>query len=62
VFACGFALILLLNGNLTDIREEVRPEYYLFLSISVLGLVLLVSCVDLITLVVALEVSAFPFT
>jgi NADH-quinone oxidoreductase subunit N len=60
VFACGLAFILLLSGDLPDIRNEVRPEYYLFLTISICGLSLLVSCVDIITLVVALEVSAFP--
>ncbi len=60
VFACGFALILLLGGSLEDIRPDVKPEYYLFLTISVCGLTMLVSCVDIITLVVALEASAFP--
>jgi NADH-quinone oxidoreductase subunit N len=60
VFACGLGLILLLSGSLEDIRAEVKPEYYLFLTVSVAGLVMLVSCVDLITLVIALEVSAFP--
>ena len=60
VFAFGFLLILLLSGQLPDIRDEVKPEYYLFLTISVSGLMMLVSCIDLITLVVALEVSAFP--
>jgi len=60
VFACGFTLILLLSGKLPDIREEVKPEYYLFLTISVSGLMMLVSSIDIITLVVALEVSAFP--
>ena len=60
VFAGGFTLIVLLNGKLADIREEVKPEYYLLLTISVCGLTMLVSCVDIITLVVALEVSAFP--
>ena len=60
VFAGGFTLILLLSGGLEDIREEVKPEYYLFLTISVIGLTMLVSCYDLITLVVALEVAAFP--
>jgi NADH-quinone oxidoreductase subunit N len=59
-FAGGFALILLLSGSLPDIREDIKPEYYLLLTISVCGLMMLVSSVDLITLVVALEVSAFP--
>jgi NADH-quinone oxidoreductase subunit N len=60
VFACGFTLILLLSGGLDDIREDIKPEYFLFLTLSVSGLVMLVSCVDIITLVIALEVSAFP--
>jgi len=60
VFACGFTLILLLSGNLEDIREDIKPEYFFFLTLSVSGLAMLVSCVDIITLVVALEVSAFP--
>ena len=60
VFAVGFTLILLLSGGLSDIRDDVKTEYYLFLTISVCGLTMLVSCIDLITLVVALEVSAFP--
>ena len=60
VFAVGFMLIVLLSGGLGDIREEVKPEYYLFLAISVSGLMMLVSCIELITLVIALEVSAFP--
>ena len=60
VFACGFTLILLLSGNLQDIRDDVKPEYYFFLTLSVTGLAMLVSCVDIITLVVALEVSAYP--
>jgi len=60
VFACGYALILLLDGALPDIRPEVKPEYYLFLTLSVCGLAMLVSCVDVITLVIALELSAFP--
>jgi NADH-quinone oxidoreductase subunit N len=60
VFVCGFMLVLLFSGNEPDIGEEIKPEYYLFLTISVSGLMMLVSSVDLITLVVALEVSAFP--
>ena len=60
VFAFGFACILLLNGELPDIRGAVKAEYHLFLTLSITGLVMLVSCVDIISLVVALELSSFP--
>jgi len=58
--AFGYVLVLWLSGSLGDIREDIRPEYMLFVTISVTGLVLLVSCVDLITLIVTLELSSFP--
>jgi NADH-quinone oxidoreductase subunit N len=60
VFTFGFACLVLLGGDLPDIRGEVKPEYHLFLTLSVTGLVMLVSCVDVISLVVALELSSFP--
>ncbi len=60
VLACGFTLVALLSGQLTDILDEIKPEYFLLLTISVSGLLMLVSCVDIITLVVALELSSFP--
>ena len=60
ILVSGFAGVVLLGGGLSDIRGEVRPEYQLFLTLSVTGLVMLVSCVDLISLVVALELSSFP--
>jgi NADH-quinone oxidoreductase subunit N len=57
--AFGYLCIGLLNGELRDIRGEARPEYHLFLSLSITGLILLVSSIDIITLVVALELSSF---
>jgi len=60
IFGIGYVLIALLSGDLPDIRGDVKPEYFLFLTLSVIGLTTLVSSVDLITLVVALELSAFP--
>jgi NADH-quinone oxidoreductase subunit N len=60
VLGCGFVVLVALSGDLPDIRTEVKPEYYFFLTLSVTGLVMLVSCVDLLTLVVALQLSAFP--
>ncbi|MFO1449263.1 MAG: NADH-quinone oxidoreductase subunit N [Opitutaceae bacterium] len=60
VITAGFTAVLLLSARLPDIRERIQPEYFLFLSLSVLGLVTLVSCVDVIALVIALELSSFP--
>jgi NADH-quinone oxidoreductase subunit N len=60
ILAFGFACILLISGELPDIRGEVKPEYYLFLTLSVTGLVTLVSCVEIISVIVALELSSFP--
>lgn len=59
-FASGYVLVVLLSGPLSDIREDVRAEYHLFLLFSVLGFHLLVSCIELMALVVALELSSFP--
>jgi NADH-quinone oxidoreductase subunit N len=58
--AFGYLCIAMLSGGLRDIRAEARPEYFLFLSLSVTGLLLLVSSIDVITLVVSLELSSFP--
>lgn len=60
VVSLGFLLVLLLNGELPDIRGDAKPEYYLFLNLSVCGLIFLLSSVDAITLVIALELSSFP--
>lgn len=59
VIAFGYLCVGLLNGDLRDIRGEAKPEYQLFLNLSVTGLVLLVSSIDLVTLVVSLELSSF---
>lgn len=59
-FAIGFIAAVLMKGGLPDILEELRPEYYFFLTVSVSGLMMLVSSIDVITLVVCLELSAFP--
>jgi NADH-quinone oxidoreductase subunit N len=38
----------------------VKPEYHLLLTFCVAGLTLLVSCIDLITLILAFELASFP--
>jgi NADH-quinone oxidoreductase subunit N len=60
VLAVGFGLVALQQGQLPDIPSAVRPEYNLLLTLSVAGLMLLVSCIELITLFVALELASLP--
>jgi NADH-quinone oxidoreductase subunit N len=59
-FAFGFFIVVLLSGDLPDIQQHVKPEYFLFLTVSVLGLTTLVSSIDLITLTLGIELTSFP--
>lgn len=60
VLAGGFAAVYGLTGALPDVRERIRPEYHLFLTLSVSGLLILVSSIDLIAIIIALELASFP--
>lgn len=60
VFAAGYVLIVMMGESLDDIRSDIRSEYLLFLNLSVIGFILLVSSIDVITLIIALELSSFP--
>ncbi len=59
-FAAALVAVVLLGGGLPDIRPDVKPEYHLLLTLSVLGFVMLVSCIDLVALLIALQLSSFP--
>lgn len=59
IIGIGFAAVVLFGKQLKGINDKIRPEYYLFLLLSTLGLVMLVSSVELVTLFVALELSSF---
>ncbi len=59
VLTLGFVIIIALGKGLKGITKELASEYYLFLTLSVLGLVFLVSSVELLTIVISLEISSF---
>ncbi|TLN15956.1 NADH-quinone oxidoreductase subunit N [bacterium] len=59
LISVGFFLAVALGGKLKGVEEEYSAEYYLFLTISVLGLTFMVSAMDLLTLYIALEVSSY---
>jgi len=59
LIALATLIILIFSDSEGDIKLAVRSEYYLFLFMSVLGLMMLVSSVELISIFVALELSSF---
>ncbi len=59
LIACGMAAVLIFGRELKDIEARLRPEYYLCLILSSLGLMMLVSSVDMISMFVSLELSSF---
>jgi NADH-quinone oxidoreductase subunit N len=59
ILSLGFFLVVCLCSNLNGIDETRHPEFYLLLSTCTLGMMLLVSSVELLTLYVALELSSY---
>jgi NADH-quinone oxidoreductase subunit N len=59
LLSIGFFLVVCLCSNLNGIEEARYPEVYLFLTTCTLGMMLLVSSVELLTLYVALELSSY---
>jgi len=57
--AVGLTVVILFDREVNSVDGEVKPEYYLFLLLSALGLMMVVSCVELLSLFVALELSSF---
>jgi NADH-quinone oxidoreductase subunit N len=59
LIALATLIILIFTNSKSDLKAETRAEYYLFLFMSVLGLMMLVSSVELLAIFVSLELSSF---
>ncbi len=59
LIAGAMLLVLLFGNKLKGIPLKVQPEYYLFMFMSALGLMMLVSSVELLAIFVSLELSSF---
>lgn len=57
--ALGLSLTLLVSGNLASFRKSTRLDVPFFMFISTAGMMMLVSATELLTLYVALELSAY---
>ena len=59
MIGAALAVFLLFSQNLKAIDQQIKPEYYLFILLSVLGLMMLVSSVELMAIFISLELSSF---
>ncbi|MBI4797259.1 MAG: NADH-quinone oxidoreductase subunit N [Desulfarculus sp.] len=59
LLAVALLLVLGICRQLTGVEERYQPEFFLFLTTCTLGMMLMVSAVELMTLYVALELSSF---
>lgn len=63
IFKClislGLFLIVILGQKMKSIEDQFQPEFFMFLSLSSLGLMLMVSSVELLTLFIAMELSSY---
>jgi NADH-quinone oxidoreductase subunit N len=59
IITLGFILVLSIAPGSRGVEPRLLPEYLLFLTTGVLGLVLLVSSHELLTIVMSLEISSF---
>ena len=57
--ALGLFLVLTISHNLAQIEDRYHAEYYLFLTTTTIGMMMLVSSVELLTIYVALELSSY---
>lgn len=57
--AAATLIVLIFSGDSPGIKKDVRAEYYLFLFTGVLGLMMLVSSVELLAIFISLELSSF---
>jgi NADH-quinone oxidoreductase subunit N len=55
----GMFLVVTICSRLESVEDRHHPEFYLFLTTCTIGMMLLVSAVELITLYVALELSSY---
>ncbi len=59
IISCGLCIILLMLDNNKEIEDQYLPECIMFLGFSTLGLMMLTSAIELISIVIALEISSY---
>jgi NADH-quinone oxidoreductase subunit N len=59
LLSVGFCFVIFMFGSESEVEEDYLSEYIMFLAFSTLGLMMLVSAVELVSIVISLEISSF---
>ncbi len=59
LISLGMLLVVWLGTGLRGVKRSVRPEYYFFFALSCLGLMMMCSATELLTILLSLEISSF---
>ncbi|THB78571.1 MAG: NADH-quinone oxidoreductase subunit N [Desulfobulbaceae bacterium] len=59
LIAAATFIVIVFSGNTPGIGQRIRAEYYMFLFTGLLGLMMLVSSVELLAIFISLELSSF---
>lgn len=59
LIALGLVLIVWMGAGMRGINRGLQPEYFLFLSLSCLGLFFMTSAVELLTIIVSIEIASY---
>jgi NADH-quinone oxidoreductase subunit N len=57
--ALGLFLVIMISRNIAHIEERFQAEFFLFLTTCTLGMMMLTSSVELLTIYVSLELSSY---
>ena len=59
LLALGTMLVIFVCSELKGIEESRHPEFYMLIAVCTLGMMMLVSAVELLTIYIALELSSY---
>lgn len=59
LISVGFCYVVFMFGSEDEVDRRYLPDYLMFLTFSTLGLMMLASTVELISIVISLEISSF---
>ncbi|MCX8110880.1 MAG: NADH-quinone oxidoreductase subunit N [Syntrophorhabdaceae bacterium] len=59
LIAFGLCLVIFMFTDKDGLEDEYLPEYFMFLGLSSLGLMMLSSSVELISIIISLEISSY---